>query len=180
MGFRFSKRVKILPGVALNFSKSGTSLSVGRRGATMNINKNRIKTTFSLLGTGVSYTQTQKIPHSSIDQRTSYRFDLSTQTYFSSAGIELDPFNVRGKSNAYAMLSDGFLLGIVPEDAYDPCQKQMNAMDSEEERKVYILNILNNCSEQKTQEPDQSYMGLLIAFAIIFAVILLTALFAKS
>ncbi len=180
MGFRFSKKVKILPGVRLNFSKSGTSISVGRRGASMNVNKNRVKTTFSLPGTGISYTQTQKISPSSANRRSGYRFDSSTQTYFSSAGIELDPFNVRGKNSAYGMLSDGFLLGIVPEEAYDPCQKQMNAMDSEEERKDHILNILNNYSEEKTQEFKSLYMGFLVLAAIIFVIIFLATLFTKS
>jgi hypothetical protein len=33
MGFRFSRRVGILPGVKLNFSGSGVSLSTGVRGA---------------------------------------------------------------------------------------------------------------------------------------------------
>ena len=33
MGFRFSKRIKILPGVSINLSKSGVSASVGPRGA---------------------------------------------------------------------------------------------------------------------------------------------------
>ena len=33
MGFRFWRRMKILPGVTLNISKSGASLSFGVRGA---------------------------------------------------------------------------------------------------------------------------------------------------
>ena len=33
MGFRFQKRIKIMPGVRLNLSKSGASWSVGPRGA---------------------------------------------------------------------------------------------------------------------------------------------------
>ena len=32
MGFRFYRRVRILPGVSVNFSRSGPSLSVGLRG----------------------------------------------------------------------------------------------------------------------------------------------------
>ena len=33
MGFRFSRRIKVAPGIRLNVSKSGVSTSVGRKGA---------------------------------------------------------------------------------------------------------------------------------------------------
>src|ERR1700676_3805926 len=36
MGFRFRKRLRIFPGLWLNLSKKGGSLSVGGRGATVN------------------------------------------------------------------------------------------------------------------------------------------------
>lgn len=36
MGLRFRRSVKILPGVRLNFSKSGVSTSIGGKGATLN------------------------------------------------------------------------------------------------------------------------------------------------
>jgi hypothetical protein len=37
MPFRFRKRLRIFKGVWINLSKSGASLSMGRRGATVNI-----------------------------------------------------------------------------------------------------------------------------------------------
>ena len=38
MSFRFRKRVRLFPGVALNFSKNGlSSLSLGPRGTTVNV-----------------------------------------------------------------------------------------------------------------------------------------------
>jgi Protein of unknown function (DUF4236) len=55
MSLRFRKSVKIIPGVRLNLSKSGTSLSVGRRGFTTNLSKKGAKTTVGLPGTGLSY-----------------------------------------------------------------------------------------------------------------------------
>ncbi len=56
MGFRFRRSVRIVPGLRLNFGKGGlTSLSVGRRGITANIDAKGIKTTFSVPGTGLSY-----------------------------------------------------------------------------------------------------------------------------
>jgi hypothetical protein len=58
MGFRFHKSVKLFPGFRLNFSKSGTSLSVGGRGATVNFSDRGTRTTLSLPGTGLSYVST--------------------------------------------------------------------------------------------------------------------------
>ncbi|ELL0157605.1 DUF4236 domain-containing protein, partial [Escherichia coli] len=37
MGFRFRKRIRIAPGLAINISKSGVSTSIGPKGATTNI-----------------------------------------------------------------------------------------------------------------------------------------------
>jgi len=37
MGFRFQKRVRIFKGLTLNLSKSGTSWTVGGRGASVNL-----------------------------------------------------------------------------------------------------------------------------------------------
>jgi len=55
MGLRIRKRTTILPGLWLNFSKSGVSLSAGGKGLTANIGKKGIRTTMGALGTGVSY-----------------------------------------------------------------------------------------------------------------------------
>lgn len=55
MGFRFQKRIKLLPGVRLNLSKSGVSTSIGGRGATVNLRKGRARATVGLPGTGLSY-----------------------------------------------------------------------------------------------------------------------------
>ena len=55
MGFRFIRRVKILPGVRLNLSKSGVSLSAGVRGASVNLGKRGLYGNVSVPGTGLSY-----------------------------------------------------------------------------------------------------------------------------
>ena len=56
MVLRFRRSVKIAPGVRLNMSKSGPSLSVGGRGATANFSKRGTRTTVGIPGTGLSYT----------------------------------------------------------------------------------------------------------------------------
>lgn len=56
MGFRFRRSIKIIPGVKINFGKSGfTSVSVGGRGLTTNYGKKGTRTTLGLPGTGLSY-----------------------------------------------------------------------------------------------------------------------------
>ncbi len=54
---RFRRRVKLVPGLALNFSKSGVSFSVGGRGNSVNIGKRGVKQTVGLPGTGISFSE---------------------------------------------------------------------------------------------------------------------------
>jgi hypothetical protein len=60
MGWRFSKRIKLLPGVSLNISKSGVSLTLGGKGLSINIGPKHTTTTASLPGKGLSYRSRKK------------------------------------------------------------------------------------------------------------------------
>jgi hypothetical protein len=64
MGFRFRKQVKIFPGLKLNISKKGpSSLSAGKKGATINLDKKgRVAQTIGLPGTGLSYRTDKSTP----------------------------------------------------------------------------------------------------------------------
>ena len=68
MGFRFRKRLKLFPGITLNFSNEGlSSLSIGPRRATVNIPLGRrcgTRTTVGLPGTGLSWTDEKSKPRS--------------------------------------------------------------------------------------------------------------------
>ncbi len=55
MGFRFSKRITIVPGVRLNISGSGISTSVGPRGLSLTMGKRGTYLNAGLPGTGLSY-----------------------------------------------------------------------------------------------------------------------------
>ena len=57
MGLRFRKRIKILPGLWLNLSKSGISTSIGGKGVTVNLKNGKSKATISIPGTGLSYSE---------------------------------------------------------------------------------------------------------------------------
>jgi hypothetical protein len=65
VGFRFQRRIKLLPGLAINLSKSGVGFSVGGRGFHAGIDsKGRRYTSASLPGTGISWREYQKAkPH---------------------------------------------------------------------------------------------------------------------
>jgi hypothetical protein len=61
MGLRFRKSIKLFPGVTLNLSKNGiSSISIGRRGATVNINRQGVKATVGVPGSGLSYSTKRK------------------------------------------------------------------------------------------------------------------------
>ena len=57
MGFRFSRRIGILPGLKLNLSGSGVSLSAGVRGAHLNFGSRGAYASMGIPGTGLSYRQ---------------------------------------------------------------------------------------------------------------------------
>jgi tetratricopeptide (TPR) repeat protein len=56
MGFRFFKRLNILPGVQLNLSKGGGSVSVGPQGAKLTLGTSGARVTLGIPGTGLYYT----------------------------------------------------------------------------------------------------------------------------
>ncbi|ANH73686.1 hypothetical protein ACS15_1270 [Ralstonia insidiosa] len=63
MPFRFQRRVKIAPGLHLNVSKSGISLSIGGKGATLNVGSRRgPRATAGIPGTGLSYSRSAANP----------------------------------------------------------------------------------------------------------------------
>lgn len=56
MGFRFYRRVHVLPGLSVNLSRSGPSLSVGVRGAHLTFGRRGMTRTVGIPGTGIYYT----------------------------------------------------------------------------------------------------------------------------
>lgn len=57
MAWRFRNSVKLMPGVRLNFSRRGTSTSIGGAGATLNLGRRGATGTVGVPGTGVSYSR---------------------------------------------------------------------------------------------------------------------------
>lgn len=59
MGLRFFRRVRVLPGVTVNLSKSGASMSFGVRGAHYTVGPRGRRVTVGVPGTGLYYTQVE-------------------------------------------------------------------------------------------------------------------------
>lgn len=62
MAFRFQKRIKILPGLRLNVSKTGVSWTVGTRGASVTSRDGDLTGNVCLPGTGISYRKRLDLP----------------------------------------------------------------------------------------------------------------------
>lgn len=69
MGLYFRKRIKILPEVHMNVSKSGTSWSIGPRGAKVNFGKRGTYVTTGIPGTGI-YSRTKVCDNNMSNHRT--------------------------------------------------------------------------------------------------------------
>jgi hypothetical protein len=54
--FRFYRRARIFPGLSVNLSKSGPSLTLGVRGAHMTFGPRGVRRTVGIPGTGIYYT----------------------------------------------------------------------------------------------------------------------------
>ena len=55
MGFRFQKRIRVLPGLTINLSKSGISTSIGVRGARITRGHGKTRVTVGVPGSGLSH-----------------------------------------------------------------------------------------------------------------------------
>lgn len=55
MSFRFRRRLRIAPGIYLNFSRSGISTSIGRRGASLTLGARGAYVNVGIPGSGLSY-----------------------------------------------------------------------------------------------------------------------------
>jgi hypothetical protein len=61
MGFRFYRRFRIAPGLSVNLSRSGPSLTMGVRGAHVTVGRRGVTKTVGLPGTGLFYTSRQPL-----------------------------------------------------------------------------------------------------------------------
>ena len=86
MGFRFRRTLKLFPGVRLNFSKSGVSVSAGVRGAKVTVSKSGVRQTVGIPGTGLSHTTYTKHGSSSNTSHTYSPSSTESQSSSMSTG----------------------------------------------------------------------------------------------
>jgi hypothetical protein len=63
MSLRFWRRKTILPGLRANLSKSGVSLSIGRKGAWFTTGPRGRRATVGVPGSGLFWTERVNVPH---------------------------------------------------------------------------------------------------------------------
>jgi hypothetical protein len=61
MGWRYHRRLSLLPGLRINLSRSGASVSVGHRGSWVTVGHGQRRVTVGLPGSGLSYTETRHL-----------------------------------------------------------------------------------------------------------------------
>lgn len=111
MGFRFFRKIKVLPGVYLNIGKTGTSVSVGPRGLKTTISPKGVRHSIGLPGTGLSYqTRYKKWGNDPRVSANSTRHSLTP-----------DEKKQRSRQNDYQKLDLGFLAKLT-------CSKEEKAL----------------------------------------------------
>jgi hypothetical protein len=62
VSFRFQRRIKILPGLRLNVSKTGISWTISTRGASVTARDGKLTGNVGVPGTGLSYRKRLDLP----------------------------------------------------------------------------------------------------------------------
>ena len=71
---RFTRRLTLIPGLRVNISKSGASLSIGHRGAWYTIGPRGQRATLGIPGTGIYWTE--QIPRHAPAPNDGHRFNF--------------------------------------------------------------------------------------------------------
>jgi Protein of unknown function (DUF4236) len=87
MGFRFQKRISLLPGIRLNLSKSGASVTVGKPGLSVNLGKDGATGNVGIPGTGLSYREKLAGNPTTVPDQEPVQSEKLVQPNASSAGI---------------------------------------------------------------------------------------------
>lgn len=138
MAFRFRKSVKLFPGVRMNLSKSGASVSLGAPGATLNLSKRGALATFGVPGTGLSYSMPVFRPQSRREQAGGDRSPITSTTQLVNALH--DPrstvvYSGSGRRLSAQQLSAAYRR-LAQAEARERAQAEIDRMESELERVI--------------------------------------------
>ena len=97
MGWRYRRRLRIIPGVTLNVGRRGTSVSIGGRGAHVTYGRRGKRATIGLPGAGLSYTAYEPYHRRSAQPEVARRPSWGTPVILIVAVIGLIILAVMGK-----------------------------------------------------------------------------------
>jgi hypothetical protein len=87
MGFRFQKRISLFPGIRLNLSKSGASVTLGKPGLSVNLGKDGATGNVGIPGTGLSYREKIGGDHISSPEHVPSQLEQNDQTGSDGSGF---------------------------------------------------------------------------------------------
>lgn len=89
MGFRLQRRIKVLPGLTINVSKSGVSTSIGVTGARITYGHGKKRVTTGIPGTGISHTSISNLKEDNDRRQNTKQSDLKNIAIFFAVAIFL-------------------------------------------------------------------------------------------
>lgn len=156
MAFRFQRRVRILPGVRLNFGKTGVSVSAGIRGASVTAGRRGVYGNVGAPGTGMSYRT--RLDKSKAHQRRASRAQNYQQSGLQGAGHVTLQCDDRGK---LSMLEpDGSPASpAVTRHVWDNHSDQVRLFLAKEMEKInddqeLLVNIHHDTPDHNTPSPE--------------------------
>ena len=158
MGFRFRRSVKLIPGVRLNFSTRGASISLGAPGATLNFSGRGARATFGVPGTGFSWSQSLT-SGSATPPRPSTDYSRSTTPINTLEELESTLTNPNASvvyRNSGRRLSDQ-QIEATKRRFLDKKRRELasNQLANEESKQRDIINAWRNTSDMPTADEYQ-------------------------
>ena len=159
MGFRFRRSVRLIPGIRLNLSTRGASISLGTPGATLNFSGRGARATFGAPGTGFSWSQslTSGSPTPSRSSTDSSRSTTPINT------VEELESSLNNPNSSVVYRSSGRRLSDQQLEAakrrfLDKKRRELasNQLANEESKQRDIINAWRNTSDIPTAEEYQT------------------------
>lgn len=118
MAFIFRKSMKIAPGLRVNLSKSGASVSLGTKGARLTASKRGVTTTTGLPGTGLSNREFKSWDNIYKARETAKRIDRSNEER---AAFTRHPFIMVLSAVLLGLAVLSIIIPPIPFWAFFPC-----------------------------------------------------------
>ncbi|WP_066421744.1 DUF4236 domain-containing protein [Gallibacterium salpingitidis] len=149
MGFKFRKRIKVMPGLTINLSKSGISTTVGTKGLSVNLGKKGAYLNTGIPGTGI-YNREKLAPNKS-DDDIKYK-NNTKENRMSNRSVALE-------IQRLASLRDN---GVITEDEF---QREKNkVLNYEQEKTINEEQILSSYIKMSKKRTKASFIAFFFGF----------------